>query len=118
MLKDHDPPKDKASEIATRKWGNNDLRRRIIEAKQRPKLVDPNKGPEIGETFVNVGRVDGPVNRFESKFKREIRAMMEQHKALNLAIYVASIENRRRRLLTEKLRRLKAAQQNMEEVGK
>ena len=109
MFKEHDPPKEKARNKAARRWSNAEVRKRVKQAQQEPKLVDPNKEPEIAETVTNQGRVDGPINRFESRFKREIRTMMNQHKALNLAIYAASIENRRRKLLAEKLRRLKLA---------
>jgi hypothetical protein len=111
MLKDAGPPKESASEIATRKWKNNDLRKRIIEAKRKPKLVDPNKEPEIAETITNEGNLNSPIKRFERQFIKEIRTMMQGHVDKNLALYAVSIERRRRNLLAEKLRRLQAAQQ-------
>lgn len=117
MLKDREPPKESAEQIATRKWRNNDLRKRIVEAKQRPKPRDVNDEPEIAEVVVNEGRVDGPVNRFESRFKKEIRAMMEGYADRNIQFYAAMIEHRRYKLLKEKLRRLKAQEASME-VGK
>lgn len=117
MLKDHDPPKDKASEIATRKWGNNDLRRRVIEAKRRPKLVAPNAKPEVAEVVTNEGRVDGPVKRFETQFIKDMRAVFDEYRERNLRWYIASLENRKIKLLKEKLRRLQLAQ-HLEEVGK
>jgi hypothetical protein len=122
MLKDRDPPKESASKIATRKWRNNDLRRRVIEAKNRPKprdVDDEPDEPEIAETIINEGRVDGPVNRFESRFKKEIRTMLQGHVDRNLAFYAAMIERRRIKLLKEKLRRLQLAQEStMGEVRK
>jgi hypothetical protein len=108
MLDDDGPPKERASKVAERKWRNNALRRRVIEAKNRPKPRDVNDEPEIAETITNDGRVDGQVNRFESRFKREIRAMMEGYADRNMQFYVAMIEHRRYKLLKEKLRRLKA----------
>ena len=84
------------------------MRKRFIEARQRrPKLV-ADEEPEIAETTTNDGRVDGPIKRVETKFARDIRAMMQSHVDKNLAFYVASLEYRRYRLLKEKLRRLKA----------
>jgi hypothetical protein len=118
MLNEHDPPKDKASEIATRKWKNNDVRRRIIEAKQRPKVVDPNREPEIAETIINEGRRDGPVKRFERQFIKDMRAVFDEYRERNSQWYLASLHNRKIKLLKEKLRRLKAAQQGNMEVGK
>jgi hypothetical protein len=112
MFKEHEPPKEKARSKAERKWANADRIRRLKEAKQRPRLVDPNKPPEVAETITNVGRRDGPINRFESKFKKEIRTMMEGYTAKNLKLHAALLEHRRCRLLKEKLRRLKLAQQD------
>jgi hypothetical protein len=86
--------------------------KRVKEEKQRPKLVDPNKEPEIGETIINDGRHDGPVKRFERQFLKEIRAMMKGHAKRNLQLYAEMIERRRYMLLKEKLKRLKLAQQN------
>jgi hypothetical protein len=111
MLKEHEPPKEKARYRAERKWKNAEARRQIKEAQQKPKLVDPNAKPEIAETITNYGRVDGPVKRFESKLKRDIRAMMEGYSRNILEQYAASLQHRRYKLLKEKLRRLKAAQQ-------
>jgi len=59
----------------------------------------------------NEGRRDGRVSRFENKFKKEVRAMMEGHAGQNLKAYAIAIERRRYVLLKEKLRRLKLAQQ-------
>jgi hypothetical protein len=110
MFKEHDPAKEPASKRAERRWKNADLRKRVKRAQQNPQLVDPKKEPEIAETIANEGRVDGAVNRFERRFIKELRAMMEGHINRNLAIHAATIELRRRKLLREKLRRLQAAQ--------
>jgi hypothetical protein len=119
MLKEYDPPKEPVRIKAERRWKNNELTGRLTAEKHRPKLVDPNKEPEMAETIVNESRRDGPVKRFESRFIKEIRMTLSEHKLLNLKIYAAAIEHRRRILLKEKLRRLKLAQQDseMKEVG-
>jgi hypothetical protein len=112
MFKEHGPPKESARNKAERRWKNAELRKQFKQAKQRPRLVDPNKEPEIAETITNEGKRDESVQRFERRFLKDIRAMMEGHVNRNLAIYAATIELRRRKLLKEKLRRLQAAQQN------
>ena len=96
MIEEHDPPKEPPSKVAERKWTNADITKRLNEN-------------------LNVG-----VNRFENKFKQEIRKMMEGYVANNRNNYIAWLDTRKRRLLREKLRRLKLAQQGqaMEEVSK
>jgi hypothetical protein len=111
MLKEHDPPKEPLRVKAERRWKNNELIRHLTEEKQKPKLVDPNKEPEIAETIINEGRVDGPVKRFETQFLKDIKAMLEGHTKRNLQLYAEMIERRRYLLLKEKLKRLKAAEQ-------
>jgi hypothetical protein len=111
MFKEHEPPKETASEKAARKWSNAEAQKRIKEERQKPKLVDPNRKPEMAETIVNCGNIDGRVRRFESKFKKEIRQMMEGYANKNLAAYALSLQHRKIVLLKEKLRRLQLAQQ-------
>jgi hypothetical protein len=117
MVKVLEPPKEPASKVAERKWRNHDVTKRFLEARQRrPKLVE-DREPEIAETITNDGRVDGPIKRAETKFAREIRAMMQSHVDKNLAMYVAQLDHRKRILLKEKLRRLKAAHPELEEAS-
>ena len=109
MVKEHEPPKEPARKKAERRWTNHEVTKRFLEARQRrPKLVEDHE-PEIGETITNDGRVGGPIKRVETKFAKEIRAMLQSHVDKNLAIYAAAIDHRRRILLKEKLKRLKAA---------
>jgi hypothetical protein len=119
MLKD--PPKEPASKRATRMWRNHALTRRIKEGKKLvPLLVDPDcidydnrkvhlpkeAPPQPAEVIEN----DDPrANRFETKFIKDIRAMMNEHKAINVAWYRAVIYQQKRRLLLEKLKRLEAS---------
>jgi hypothetical protein len=111
MLKGNKPPKEKAHSKASRKWRNHEMRKKLIEERQKPKLVDPNQEPEIAEIVTNEARLKGPIRRFENRFKKEIRAMLQSHVDKNLAIYAISLDRRKRILLTEKLKRLKLAQQ-------
>jgi hypothetical protein len=111
MLKEHEI-KERARLRAERKWKNSEVRKRVKQRQEKPKLVDPDAKPEVAEVITNEGRRDGRVNRFENKFKRDIRLMMEGQAKLNLQIYATQLQHRHRVLLKEKLRRLKLAQQN------
>jgi hypothetical protein len=118
MLKNDGPPNEPLRTKAERKWRNNDLRRRIIEERQKPKAKEPSKEPEIAETIINEDRVDGPVKRFETRFKKEIRSMMEGHARRNLEFYYAALQHRRGLLLKEKLKRLRAGERATAEASK
>jgi hypothetical protein len=111
MLKEHEP-KEKARSKAERKWGNAEVRKRVRERQEKPKLVDPDAKPEVAEVISNEGRRDGRVDRFENKFKRDIRTMMSEQSRANLQSYAIWLDKRHRVLLAEKLRRLKLAQQS------
>jgi hypothetical protein len=110
MLKDDGPPNEPLRTKAECKWRNNDLRRRIIEERQKPKAKEPSDEPEIAETIINDGRRDGPVKRFERQFLKDIRAMMDGHAKRNLQLYAEMLQRRKLLLLKEKLRRLRAAE--------
>jgi hypothetical protein len=112
MLKDDGPPNEPLRTKAERKWRNNEIRKRIVEERQKPKAKESDEEPEPADVIINEGRVDGPVKRFERQFLKDIRAMMETHTKRNLEIYAAMIERRRYKLLKEKLKRLQAAQQS------
>jgi hypothetical protein len=111
MLKEHDQPKEKARVKAERRWKNSDAIKRLKEERAKPKLVDPNAPPEVAEVVINDDRLKGPVRNLERKVLRDIRAIMEGHANNNLTQYLAYLERRRIKLLTEKLRRLKLAEQ-------
>jgi hypothetical protein len=106
MLKEHEI-KERARLRAERKWKNADVRKRVKQRQEKPQLVDHKAKPEAGDVITNDGRRDGPVNRFESKFKCDLRTMILGYSEVNMAIHAMSIEHRRRILLREKLRRLK-----------
>jgi hypothetical protein len=108
MLKEHEP-KEKARIKAERKWTNADVRRRVKQRQEKPQLVDSDAKPAVAAVITNEGRRDGSVNRFENKFKRNLRTMMEGQAKVNLQIYAIWLDQRHRVLLKEKLRRLKLA---------
>jgi hypothetical protein len=113
MLREHEPPKEPASDKARRKWHNATMRERFKEADQKKlKLIDNDlkKEPEIADVVENEGRRHGTLSKFESAFIKEMRGMLEGHADKNLMIYAALVHNRKRKLLREKLRRLEARQ--------
>lgn len=120
-MKEHDPIKERAERIAARKWRNNDIRQKILAERNLPKRGDPSekeREAEIAKVITNEERKGSKVKRFESKFKRELREMMEGQQKLRLQIYLIRLEHRRRILLKEKLKRLKAAEAEREEAEK
>ena len=116
---------------ASRRWRNKELSERFKRAKEtgegaedflafdgkkphiNAEVPKPPKDPEIAEIITNIEKLKGPVKNFERKFLRDIRVMMEGHANNNLRQYLAWLERRRVKLLTEKLRRLKLAQQEV-----
>jgi hypothetical protein len=110
MLKDLEKSRESARVKAERKWTNTELVNELRQEKAIPKRRDPNAPPKVTDVVKNEGKLDGRVKRFENKFKKHMRTMMEAQKEFNLKIYAVRLEHRRRILLREKLRRLKLAQ--------
>jgi hypothetical protein len=110
MLKTHDPVAETAEQRARRKWGNNSVRVKFLEQKREAREVAlaEKREPIIAETLKNTGRKDGSINRLESKFKKELKAMLRGHSDHTLALYAAWVRHRKRQLLLEKLRRAEA----------
>jgi hypothetical protein len=115
-----DRPVEPARKKAERKWRNHDVEKRLKEERTKPKPVPKEPGaPEIAE-IIESEKPDrrGSVIRAQTKFAKDIRAMMEGHSKRNLILHAISIRAQRKRLLLEKLRRLelreaeRVAQQN------
>lgn len=118
MLKEHDVPMEPAEKRATRKWGNNQLRQKIKASKvQAPVVVDPNAPPEVASVI----KTDRPkvksVTRFENKFKKDMRAMMNQHKHDNIVLHRALIYQEKREILLELIRRREVSIAEREGAG-
>jgi hypothetical protein len=116
MLKDHEPPKEPASETAKRKWRNHQVRQQFLEKKQAPKLV--NTELQIAETITNDRPRPGTVEHFQSQFIKDMRAIFEGNRERDAELYRQWLQHRKIALLREKLRRLKAAEQSQEEASK
>jgi hypothetical protein len=132
MAKEIDNSKEPARKKAERRWRNHALVKKYKAGKLpfvavvNPDDVDYEKQkvhlpkghePKIAETVTNDGRRDGSLRRFESRFIKEIRTMLEGHNQRNLMLYAASLQHQKYLLLKEKLRRLEAAQHEEESHG-
>lgn len=121
MPKDfEDHPKEPARNRAERRWRNHATEKAFKEEKAKPPLAPSPvaKDPEIAETISRAkpdGR--GSVIRAQTKFAKDIRAMMEGHTRRNEILYALSIRAQRYRLLKEKLRRLEQRQQLRDSWG-
>jgi hypothetical protein len=105
-----DPDKELAERIASRKWTNNGIRKKILEERNLPKRGDPTeeqRKAEIAKVITNEGRKGSRVTRFESKLKRDVRDIINEKVNANLAIYAEFLNRRKIILLRQKLRRLK-----------
>ena len=121
MFKETEPPKEPASKKAERKWRNHALVQKY-KAGKLPVLVsvDPedidyeggkvhlNKSPNVASIIETEKLKVGNLTRFETRFKKEIRELLDGHKQQNLLLYEASLQHQRKLLLMEKLRRLEA----------
>jgi hypothetical protein len=124
MLKDQERPKETAHAKAKRRWRNHDISTRFKEAQKNPNganefpvfdgkkyfATERPKPPKIGETLTNGEKRSGSVHRLESKLTKHIKSLLKGHVDKNLAMYAASLQYQKRRLLLERLRRLEAQQ--------
>jgi hypothetical protein len=104
-MDDIERPKETPEQRATRMWGNNDLTRRFLEEKRKLPLQPATKVTEVFST--ERPKVEGTM-RFERKFLKDIRAMLEGHTHRNLMEYKRALRARIHRLKKEKLKRLMA----------
>ena len=112
MLKDiDDPKKESAEQKAARMWRNYDLTKRFLEDVNRESIEAPPKvTPDIAEVFETERRIAGSVTRFERKFVKDFKAMLEGHRRRNVALYRLALLSRLDKLKRERLRRLEALQ--------
>jgi len=128
MIKDLFGGKEPAKERATRIWRNNDLTHRFKKMKETGKGSEEFSFYDGKKPFANevpkppnepirpadvIENNDPRVDRFERKFKKDIRMMLNGHKEENRALLIAgmraAIYQEKRKLLLEKLRRLEAS---------
>jgi hypothetical protein len=111
VLKHIDDIRKSARERAQRRWKNYQVERNFKAAQKEATGAQQQVKP-VEPSDIIEGQQDrrGIVTRAQTKFAKDIRLMMEGHARRTLSLYLISLEAKRRRLLTEKLRRLKLAQ--------
>jgi hypothetical protein len=107
-MKDLDKPKESAEQRAIRMWSNYDLTKRFLEEVQKNEGIQkPTKTtPDIAEVIETDRPRAEAVARFERRFIKDFKAMLEDHKRRNVALYRLALLTRIRRLKSEMARRL------------
>jgi hypothetical protein len=107
-----DPRKESAEQKAARMWSNYDLTKRFLEEIQNKEAIQkPTKTtPDIAEVIETDRPRAEAVTRFERKFIKDFKAMLEDHKRRNVALYRLTLLTRIHRLKTERSKRLEALQ--------
>jgi hypothetical protein len=109
MPKDfEDRPKESSEQRATRMWSNYDLTKRFLaEAQQKETIQRPIKTvPDIAEVIETERPRAETVTKFERRFIKDFRAMLEDHKRRNVALYRLTLLTRLQKLKAEMARRL------------
>jgi hypothetical protein len=106
-MDDLDKPKETPEQRARRKWGNNDIAKRFLAEKKAAKEIQltEKKEPVIGKAIKTVRPKAEELTKFERRFIREIREMLEGHTKRNLLKYKLSLLMRREKLIAEVKRR-------------
>jgi hypothetical protein len=119
MLKDSDDVRKSAKEKASRLWGNHDVSRRFKET-QRKAAEDAGNEPkaiEPADVIEQEKLIAGETTKLERKFLKEIRALLNEHVEQNTIRYLAYLDHRKKRLLAEKLKRLRAIEAQQQGVS-
>jgi hypothetical protein len=107
-MKDLDKPKESAEQRASRMWGNYDLTKRFLDElekkKNAPKPIKTE--PDIAEVIVTERPKADSLTKFQSKFIRDFKTMLEDHKRRNVALYRIANLTRLQKLRAERDRRL------------
>ena len=108
-----DPRKETAEQRAARMWSNYDLTKQFLaEAQKTETIQNPtNTTPDIGEMIETERPKAQAVTRFERKFIKDFKAMLENHKRRNVALYRLTLLTRIHKLKAEMARRLEAQPQ-------
>lgn len=112
MLKHIDDIRKSARERAQRRWKNYQTIK-SMKAAQKKAAEDAAKEPTIadpGDVLEQNKLIKKGTTKFESKFIKEIRSIMNENLERDLTNYLAHLQHRKKLLLKEKLRRLLAAQ--------
>jgi hypothetical protein len=110
MLKHIDDIRKAARVRAERRWKNHQVEKDFKAARQKAaeEAAKEPKQIEVGDFLEQDKLIKEATTKFESKFLKELRAMLKGHHEQNTFYYIAWLENRKRRCLKEKLKRLRA----------
>jgi hypothetical protein len=109
-MKDLDKPKESPEQRATRMWGNHDLTKRFLEEKMKaPPVLAPKPTIQVIE---NERLKAEETTKFERKFIKDLRVMLEGRTQRNLLEYRLALRARIKRLKFEKLKRLLAQREH------
>jgi hypothetical protein len=111
-MKDLDKPKESAEQRAIRMWSNYDLTNRFLEEIQKKEVIQkPTKTtPDIAEIIETEHPKAQAITRFQNKFIKDFKAMLDNHKRRNVALYRLTLLTKLQRLKAERARRLEAVQ--------
>lgn len=102
-MSDLERPTETPEQRATRRWGNADLTRRFLEEKHKPK---PQPATKIIEVLSNERPKVDTTTKFERKFLKDIKQMLDGHTQRNLMEYKRALRAKIHMLKKEKYRRL------------
>ena len=117
MIKDpDDKPKEPAHKVAERRWRNHDIEKRLKEDRAKAKSAPPSPKTEplIAELIKTERPKADAVTKFQNKFVKDFKSMLDEHKRRNVALYRLSLLTQIRSLKRAKLKRLLALQAERE----
>jgi hypothetical protein len=119
MLKHVDDIRKSARDRAQRRWKNHQVEKEFKKVQQEAADGAAKKTKELepADVIEQDRIIKEATTKFESKFLKEIRGMLDEHKKRNQLIYLLWAHARRKRLLMEKLRRLEARQAQRDQAA-
>jgi hypothetical protein len=111
-MKDLDKPKESAEQRAIRMWSNYDLTKRFLAEVQEKEAIQKlaKTTPDIAEVIETEHPKAQSITRFQNKFIKDFKAMLDNHKRRNVALYRLTLLTKLQRLKAERARRLEAIQ--------
>jgi hypothetical protein len=116
-----DTPLETSEQRALRMWSNYaKLKRMQAEKKKEEEAPPVPTEPEIAELIKGGVKADDgrfKTTKFERKFAKDLRGMLEKHKRRNVLLYRLSLVMEKRKLLWAKLKRLEALEAHKAQLG-
>jgi hypothetical protein len=102
-------------------WSNYAKLKRMQDEKKKADEAPPvPTEPEIAELIKSGMKADDgrfKATKFERKFAKDLRGMLDKHKRRNILLYRLSLVVEKRRLLWAKLKRLEALEAHKGQLG-